>query len=92
MGIKDPSEFFEPSLFRLYLFMQYFTIYIIFIDAVQSSSTESSGDIVKKQEEMFEAMQAQYEVARATTHTMRGVGLGFSSHNKPYWCIFFFLN
>ncbi|XP_045523148.1 U1 small nuclear ribonucleoprotein 70 kDa isoform X1 [Pieris brassicae] len=31
----------------------------------------------KKQEELFQAMQAQYEVARATTHTMRGVGLGF---------------
>ncbi|XP_077295473.1 arginine/serine-rich coiled-coil protein 2-like [Arctopsyche grandis] len=49
-----------------------------------SSSSSSAGDIVKKQEEMFEAMQAQYEVARATTHTMRGVGLGFSSHAKPF--------
>ncbi|XP_028028482.1 arginine/serine-rich coiled-coil protein 2 isoform X2 [Bombyx mandarina] len=34
-------------------------------------------DPIKKQEELFQAMQAQYEVARATTHTMRGVGLGF---------------
>lgn len=35
----------------------------------------------KKQEELFQAMQAQYEVARATTHTMRGVGLGFQRGN-----------
>ncbi|KAL4719917.1 hypothetical protein ACJJTC_005065 [Scirpophaga incertulas] len=35
-----------------------------------------------QQEELFQAMQAQYDVARATTHTMRGVGLGFS---KPHF-------
>ncbi|XP_060806606.1 arginine/serine-rich coiled-coil protein 2 isoform X2 [Amyelois transitella] len=38
---------------------------------------DKSADPIKKQEELFQAMQAQYEVARATTHTMRGVGLGF---------------
>lgn len=37
------------------------------------------GDIIKKQEEMFSPMEQQYEVARTATHTMRGVGLGFSS-------------
>lgn len=37
------------------------------------------GDIIKKQEEMFSSMEQQYEVARTATHTMRGVGLGFSS-------------
>ncbi|XP_058790269.1 arginine/serine-rich coiled-coil protein 2 isoform X2 [Phymastichus coffea] len=36
-------------------------------------------DILKKQEEMFHNMEHQYEVARATTHTQRGVGLGYSS-------------
>ncbi|RVE49108.1 hypothetical protein evm_006229 [Chilo suppressalis] len=36
-----------------------------------------AADPIKKQEELFQAMQAQYDVARATTHTMRGVGLGF---------------
>ncbi|KAK9874139.1 hypothetical protein WA026_002494 [Henosepilachna vigintioctopunctata] len=36
-------------------------------------------DIIKKQEEMFSSMEQQYEVARTATHTMRGVGLGFSS-------------
>lgn len=36
-------------------------------------------DILKKQEEMFSNMEQQYEVARATTHTQRGVGLGYAS-------------
>lgn len=50
----------------------------------QAPPPEPSGDISKKQEEMFEAMQAQYDVARATTHTMRGVGLGFSSLHRNF--------
>lgn len=46
-------------------------------DAVKQEAPEKTADPIKKQEELFQAMQAQYEVARATTHTMRGVGLGF---------------
>ncbi|KAJ8712928.1 hypothetical protein PYW08_008232 [Mythimna loreyi] len=45
--------------------------------AVKTEPPEKAVDPIKKQEELFQAMQAQYEVARATTHTMRGVGLGF---------------
>lgn len=45
--------------------------------AVKPEPPEKAVDPIKKQEELFQAMQAQYEVARATTHTMRGVGLGF---------------
>ncbi|XP_063896413.1 arginine/serine-rich coiled-coil protein 2 isoform X1 [Helicoverpa armigera] len=45
--------------------------------AVKNETPEKAVDPIKKQEELFQAMQAQYEVARATTHTMRGVGLGF---------------
>ncbi|KAF9796593.1 hypothetical protein SFRURICE_012686, partial [Spodoptera frugiperda] len=45
--------------------------------AVKNEAPEKAVDPIKKQEELFQAMQAQYEVARATTHTMRGVGLGF---------------
>ncbi|XP_072939632.1 uncharacterized protein [Epargyreus clarus] len=45
--------------------------------AVKPEPTSATADPNKKQEELFQAMQAQYEVARATTHTMRGVGLGF---------------
>ncbi|XP_019878158.1 uncharacterized protein ZC262.2 isoform X2 [Aethina tumida] len=49
------------------------------------NSGEGSGastDVLKKQEEMFSSMEAQYEVARTATHTMRGVGLGFGSFQK----------
>lgn len=45
-------------------------------------NTQTAGtkpDILKKQEEMFNNMEQQYEVARATTHTQRGVGLGYST-------------
>lgn len=41
-------------------------------------------DILKKQEEMFNNMEQQYEVARATTHTQRGVGLGYASGGFPF--------
>ncbi|KAL0818578.1 hypothetical protein ABMA28_009016 [Loxostege sticticalis] len=46
-------------------------------EAVKAEKPPPAADPIKKQEELFQAMQAQYEVARATTHTMRGVGLGF---------------
>ncbi|XP_059620836.1 arginine/serine-rich coiled-coil protein 2 isoform X1 [Phlebotomus argentipes] len=44
----------------------------------------SGVDLVKKQEELFSSMEQQYEVARQVTHTMRGVGLGFSSQSRPF--------
>ncbi|XP_050353764.1 arginine/serine-rich coiled-coil protein 2 isoform X3 [Nymphalis io] len=49
--------------------------------AVATETVDATADPNKKQEELFQAMQAQYEVARATTHTMRGVGLGFQRGN-----------
>ncbi|KAF7987454.1 hypothetical protein HCN44_003216 [Aphidius gifuensis] len=55
--------------------------------AASSSSTQSPGqkpDILKKQEEMFSNMEQQYEVARATTHTQRGVGLGYASSGYQF--------
>uniref|UniRef100_A0A7G3B1A7 Putative transcription termination factor rho n=1 Tax=Lutzomyia longipalpis TaxID=7200 RepID=A0A7G3B1A7_LUTLO len=50
-----------------------------------SGATSASGgvDLVKKQEELFSTMEQQYEVARQVTHTMRGVGFGFSSQ-RPF--------
>ena len=39
----------------------------------------SSGDSKKKQKELFSTMELLYEVARQVTHTMRAIGLGFSS-------------
>lgn len=49
-----------------------------------SETGNSSKDIMKKQEEMFSSMEAQYEVARTATHTMRGVGLGFGSYSHQF--------
>lgn len=51
-------------------------------DAEKPSS--SSGDSINKQEELFSTMEQQYEVARQVTHTMRGVGLGFSSQPRTF--------
>ncbi|XP_075158063.1 uncharacterized protein LOC142231335 [Haematobia irritans] len=42
----------------------------------------------KSREAMFSTMEQQYEVARQVTHTMRGVGLGFSSQ-RPYMSVIF---
>jgi len=42
--------------------------------------TEKSSDLIQKQEEMFSSMEKQYEVARVSTHTHRGLGLGFGVH------------
>ncbi|XP_017465370.1 PREDICTED: arginine/serine-rich coiled-coil protein 2 isoform X2 [Rhagoletis zephyria] len=39
---------------------------------------------IKTREVMFSNMEQQYEVARQATHTMRGVGLGFSSQARPF--------
>lgn len=44
-----------------------------------ATTAAAKPDIVKKQEEMFNDMEQQYEVARATTHTQRGVGLGYAT-------------
>ncbi|XP_033212917.1 arginine/serine-rich coiled-coil protein 2 isoform X2 [Belonocnema kinseyi] len=48
-------------------------------DLPAANTEGSKPDILKKQEEMFTNMEQQYEVARATTHTQRGVGLGYAS-------------
>lgn len=39
-----------------------------------------SEDVVKKQEALFRDLDQQYEMARMSTHTHRGVGLGYTSH------------
>ncbi|KAL1501581.1 hypothetical protein ABEB36_006879 [Hypothenemus hampei] len=53
------------------------------IKETDASSLPVKGtDVLKKQQEMFSSMEAQYEVARTATHTMRGVGLGFGSFQR----------
>ncbi|XP_056636521.1 uncharacterized protein ZC262.2-like isoform X1 [Diorhabda sublineata] len=47
-----------------------------------NDGNKAASEVLKKQDEMFSAMEQQYEVARTTTHTMRGVGLGFGSYNR----------
>ncbi|XP_050441092.1 arginine/serine-rich coiled-coil protein 2 isoform X2 [Adelges cooleyi] len=56
-------------------------------DDVQSADSQvnqqgQSKDIIKKQEEMFNSMESQYEVARMATHTHRGLGLGFGTFQQ----------
>lgn len=55
---------------------------------VEDRQPESSVDVLKKQQELFASLDQQYQVARATTHTQRGLGLGFGSSNASYprWC------
>ncbi|XP_031832218.1 uncharacterized protein LOC116426811 isoform X2 [Nomia melanderi] len=48
-------------------------------DLPTAATAGAKPDILKKQEEMFNNMEQQYEVARATTHTQRGVGLGYAT-------------
>ena len=44
---------------------------------------------MKKQDELFQQLDKEYEFARMTTHTHRGIGLGFQSQGLPpykwYW-------
>lgn len=47
-----------------------------------ATTSNSKDDQIKTREDMFTNMQQQYDVARQTTHTMRGFGLGFSSQSR----------
>lgn len=49
-----------------------------------SKPNNSKDDQVKSRKNMFSNMQEQYDVARQTTHTMRGCGLGFSSNSRQW--------
>lgn len=42
-------------------------------------TSEFTEEQKKKREEFFSRLDKDYEFARMTTHTQRGVGLGFSS-------------
>nr|CAI5832126.1 unnamed protein product [Callosobruchus analis] len=53
-----------------------------FAQDTDGEGSKPASEVLKKQEEMFSSMEQQYEVARTTTHTMRGVGLGFGSYQR----------
>lgn len=59
------------------------------IEEVQQSSEGTSVGSAEqtrlKQEELFRTLDQQYEVARVSTHTHRGVGLGFTTQMNEYW-------
>jgi hypothetical protein len=44
--------------------------------------TKLSEEQKKKQDELFSSLDRQYEAARVTTHTQRGVGFGFGSQQQ----------
>ncbi|XP_015788336.1 arginine/serine-rich coiled-coil protein 2 isoform X2 [Tetranychus urticae] len=44
---------------------------------------EDQDSMVKYQENLFKDLDKQYSLARMSTHTHRGIGLGFSSHPSP---------
>lgn len=50
----------------------------------ETNKDQHTDEMVKKQEELFRNLDKEYEFARMTTHTHRGVGLGFTSH-VPYF-------
>lgn len=45
----------------------------------KEAQEEEKESVLKKQEELFRDLDQQYEMARMTTHTQRGVGLGYSA-------------
>lgn len=45
----------------------------------EPNEEEKEAMLIKKQEELFRDLNQQYETARVTTHTQRGVGLGYSA-------------
>jgi hypothetical protein len=58
------------------------THYSCFIAATTSApvaAAPNAQEQLKKQDDMFNNMERQYEVARLATHTHRGLGLGFGA-------------
>lgn len=48
-------------------------------ESEEKSALATGDDQLRKQEELFRTLDQQYETARMSTHSFRGVGLGFSS-------------
>ncbi len=48
-------------------------------DAPIPAEDEMTQEQLMKQQEMFQRLDKEYEFARMSTHTHRGVGLGFAS-------------
>lgn len=79
MGIKD-NEIGNFIVVNYIFYNLYLYLYLGVNN--QTSQQGQSKDIIKKQEEMFNSMESQYEVARMATHTHRGLGLGFGTFQQ----------
>ena len=51
---------------------------------VDEDKAKELEEIKKKQDDLFYHLDKEYEFARMTTHTQRGVGLGFGSQILPH--------
>ena len=49
---------------------------------IEKAAADGPSEVLKKQKELFASLDQQYAVARAATHTQRGLGLGFSSNPR----------
>jgi hypothetical protein len=69
--------------FKIYTWLRVFFTGSSGVQASDPVSNPEGSEILKKQEELFNSMEMQYEVARVATHTHRGVGLGFGTFQYP---------
>lgn len=53
-------------------------------DEEGSTTHAKDSDISISQEKLFQNLDMQYSMARMSTHTHRGVGLGFSNNRKVF--------
>ncbi|XP_074640247.1 uncharacterized protein LOC141898304 [Tubulanus polymorphus] len=53
------------------------------VEHASTDSSKMSEEQKKKQQELFQRLDQDYEFARMTTHTHRGIGLGFTSQQIP---------
>ena len=74
-------------LIRKFIFLENSEVILIIYCFVNSGdiveNADKSGEITKKihekQDQLFEQLGKEYDQARMTTHTQRGVGFGFTS-------------
>ena len=52
-------------------------------DTSDPNADEATEETIKKQQELFNQLDREYQFARMTTHTHRGIGLGFTSQMYP---------
>lgn len=51
-------------------------------DGASTTMNKPNDDVASNQEALFQNLDMQYSIARMSTHTHRGVGLGFGTNNR----------